>query len=142
MIQQSAADLIRQLLIDTNHGTVAGNWPVYVAYFMDEPHQAICVFDTPGRLDGRLLKTGEQIEHPGVQVQVRGTRYDILWTKVQEIVNYLDSVKNVSVAITSGEAYVIRNVSRSAGALPMGTDEDDGDRHYFAINATLTVERE
>jgi len=88
-----------------------------------------------------LMTNGEQIEHPAVQVQVRGHEYTLAWEKMDVVKLALDGARNVSVVPASDEAYILQNVSRSGPVLPMGSD-DVGDRHYFAVNATITMTEE
>jgi hypothetical protein len=141
----SPADIIYQLLLDLNLGTEDGDWKMFVGFLPDlSPTQAsdnaIAVYDTAGKFDGRLMYSGHQVEHPGVQIRVVGPVYPDTWEKVNAIALALDGVGKVSVAVSSEEAYVVANVSRSGSIIPMGMEEEgDRRRHNFTINAMLTL---
>jgi len=50
-------------------------YSVYVNHMPDQPDAAIMVFDQPsGQLEGRSLRSGDVVEHPVVQVIVRGPK--------------------------------------------------------------------
>lgn len=132
------SDIIRQLLINLGHATALGAWPIYTSFLPDEPDNAIAVFDTAGKFDGRIMSTGEQVEHPGIQVRVRGLVYPTTWEKAQTIAEALDSQNQITIAISSEDVYALQNVSRSGPVLPAGVDEDRR-RYHFTINATVTV---
>jgi len=134
------SDIIRQLLIDLALVTTENS---YVAFFPEEPDIALCVYDTDPRKDGRLMRSGEQIEHPGIQITIRGKAYVETWQFARDVALQLDSVRRVSVALTSEGAYLVHNVSRSSGVLSLGMETVGSKRrHFFTINATLTVSEE
>lgn len=136
----SPANIIQQFLIDEELGTVDGEWKAFVAFLPERPDDAICVFDTVGRLDGRIMRTGEQIEHPGIQVFVRGKDYLETYRKAKSIALALDAVKGVEVAMDSEQSFTLLNVSRTGSMHPVGVEtEGDRRRHRFAINAVLTL---
>src|SRR5687768_5759044 len=96
-----AARIIRRLLITLNHGTEAGAWPIYAANLPASPDSAIAVYDTAGLLQGRIMRTGEQIKKPGIQIRVRGIEYLPTFTKVQEIADALDTMLGTTVTIST-----------------------------------------
>lgn len=134
-----SSEIIRQLLIDGDKGSEEGDWPIYVAFFPPKPDEAICVFDMPGKFDGRIMQTGEKIEHPGIQIMVRGREYLTTWRKVNDIALFLDIQFNVTVALSTEEAYFVNNISRVGPLTPLGVEPEDRRRHHFAINAMLTT---
>lgn len=136
------ADIIRSLLIALGLGAAAPPtaWPVYVAYMPGSPDNVVVIYDTSGRMDGRLMATGQQITHPGVQIQVRGVSYPTAFAKAQAIAEALDVQRRVEVV--SGEfTYTLHNISRTGDVLPMGIEQTDRPRHLFSVNAVLTVTR-
>jgi len=136
------ADIIRQLLIDASLGTQgpSADWSVFVSFLPGNPDDAICVYDTAGKLDGRLMEDGTQIEHPGIQVMVRGMSYLETWEKAKTIASAFDAWTVSSIAVESGESYTLYNISRSGDILPLGMEaEGDRRRLLFSINATVTV---
>jgi len=137
----SPADVIRQLLLDLDLGTDEGDWTVFVSFLPDVPDIALCVYDTSGKMDGRIMKTGEQIEHPGIQIMVRGTDHPTTWQKAKDITDSLDQVRRSLVALDSESSYILHNVSRSGAIVPLGVEtEGSKRRHLFSINATVTIE--
>ncbi|QDP54888.1 MAG: hypothetical protein Unbinned3891contig1000_86 [Prokaryotic dsDNA virus sp.] len=137
----SPADIIAQHLIDEALGTdvsASASWPVRVGFQPDEPDNAICVFDITGREDGRNMSTGYRVEHPGVQVYVRGSSYIAGFDKAEAIALALDAILRTQITIDS-TVYLVQNVSRTGPILSVGvTGDEDRKRHQFTINATLT----
>lgn len=134
------ASIVRQLLLDLSLGSSAGAWPIYVSFLPDTPHNAACVYDTSARKDGRLMATGEVIEHPGIMIHVRGLVYPVVYSKADVLVKALDAVRKVSVVFSEEEVYVVHNISRSGGLLPLGVDTvGSSRRHTFSMNMTLTL---
>ena len=139
----SPADIIYQVLLDSGIVEESGKWVAYVSFLPDAPDDAVCIYDTAGRLDGRVMVTGEQVVHPGVQIRVRGLSYVEVWEKANEIAKGLDGLAKVSVALSSSEAYTLINVSRTGDIIPVGIEEENGRRrHHFTINAVVTLEKE
>jgi len=142
----SPADVIYQILINNAIGVASadsGSWPIYVAFAPAQPDSLICVHDTAGMPDGRLMRTGERIEHPGIMIYIRGQVYPTTWDKAKEIALLLDSVVRLSVAIDSNDAYLVHNISRTGTINPLGVEEEgDRRRHQFTVNAIVTIESE
>jgi len=137
----SPANIIWQFLLDEGLGmSTHVAWRTYVGFFPTDPNEAICVYDTPGKQDGRIMRTGEQIIHPGIQIQVRGIEYLVAWKKAQAIALRLDAVQREIIATESDVFYTLHNVSRTGDIMHLGV-EDVGNkrRHMFAINAVLTI---
>lgn len=142
MIATSPATIIRHLLLDQGLGSVAGSWPIFSSFLPEEPNESICVYDTAGKLDGRSMRDGEQYEHRGIQIRVRGPKYGDLWKKVEAIVLAIDAVQGSVVAIESDAAYTVHNISRTGGIHSMGIEiEGDRRRHNLTVNAITTIEK-
>jgi hypothetical protein len=135
------ANIIRQLLLDLNLGQADTKqaWAVYVGFMPDTPDDAICVYDTAGKLDGRMMRTGQQIEHEGIQVRVRGLLYPTTIAKAYGIALAFDEQKRSAVTADAAN-YLIQNISRSGAVLNLGVEDTDRHRYHFTINATLTIE--
>ena len=137
------ADIIRQLLLDLGLVALSGNWTTFVSFLPESPDYAVCVYDTAGKPDGRIMSTGEQIIHQGIQIRVRGLSYPVTWAKANEIATGLDPLSRVLVAISSSEAHTVLNVSRTGDVIPVGIEEEGGRRrHHFTVNAVVTIESE
>ena len=137
----STADVIRQMLVNFNLATESGVWRAFTAFLPEDPDSAICVYDTAGRKDGRITATGEQITHPGIQIIVRGRDYLLTHTRTQDIALALDAQVKTVVAVPGVGSYIVHNVSRTGDIMPLGMEmEGDRRRHFFAINALVTIE--
>lgn len=133
------ATVIRQLLIDAGLGEESGDWQTFVSFLPEVPDSAICVYDTAGRFDGRIMNGGEQIEHEGIMIYVRGIGYPTVWNKANDIAKTLDAVNNALVTVGS-EFWGIQNISRTSPVMPLGVDVIGGKRrHEFTINMLLTM---
>jgi len=137
----SPADVIRQLLIELDLGTEqAGTWPVFVSFLPGTPDNALGIYDTAGKMNGRIMRTGEKIVHPGVQVVVRGSSYIDVIKKVTDIALALDAQCRTIVVMDSANSYILHNVSRSGDVIPLGVEQEgDRRRHLFTINAVVTM---
>lgn len=142
-MSDSPAEIVYQLLLDLGVVEESASWPLFVTFLPDPPDtdpEAVCVYDTAGAQDGRLMATGERIDHPGFQIRVRGRQYASTWRKADAIAKALDGVQRVSVAFSSGQSYTVHNVSRTGQVLSLGMDDQDTHRCYhFTINGVLTV---
>lgn len=139
---KSPAEIIRALLIDREVAdeSLTADWAAFVGFFPNDPNYAICIFDTDGMKDGRLMRTGEVIEHPGIQIQVRGKSYGTTFTKANDISMQLDAQTNRTLIIGE-DAYTVVNVSRTSPILHIGREtQGNRDRHLFSINALITIE--
>jgi hypothetical protein len=136
---RSPADIIYHFLTQS----LSDPGQLFVAFFPDVPDEAVSIYDTAGKLDGRMMRTGEQIEHYGVQIQVRGKVYSETFDRARSIALLLDQVKKESIAVESSEVYVLHNVSRSGAIIPVGIETvNDRRRHLFTINMTITISQE
>lgn len=135
---RSPADIVYHHLL-----TMSSIGDLTVALLRDAVDDTTAVFDTAGRLDGRLMETGEVIEHGGIQIQVRGKDYLSTYERAKTIALFLDAVKKETVAIGSDEAYTLWNVSRTGAIIPVGIETvDDRRRHLFTLNYVLTVSQQ
>jgi len=148
-MSDAPSKIIRQFLIDQDiiHDITAsgeGVWKSFMAYFPELPDDAVCLYDTSGRFDGRMMRGGEKIEHPGLMVMVRGVSYERAWSKAKAIEAAFDSAHRVRVAIPDGVDYVVQNISRTAPLMSLGVETDGPkgrQRYLFTVNAVLTVRR-
>jgi hypothetical protein len=137
------SEIIRQLLIDESLGSDGGTWPVFISFLPNTPENTICVYDTAGMSDGRVMRTGERVEHHGIQIRVRGSSYLVARAKAYAIAEALDAQRRVSIALSSEESYTLHNVSRSGTVVPIGVEEEgDRRRHHFTVNAVTTITKD
>jgi hypothetical protein len=140
------AKAIRQILIEEQFVTddSTKNWFCTISYLPDGQgvrDSIVAITDTEGSKDGRIIRTGEVIIHPGFQIRVRCTDYDLGYSKILAIGKFLDSLVNRTVSILSGEkteTLIIVSVSRQSGVMPMGL-EPAGRRFHFSLNYNGTT---
>lgn len=143
----SPAQVIRRLLIQLNlaPNDQTSAWAPFVAFLPDDPDTALVVYDTAGTQNGRLMRTGEKIEHPGIQIRFRSSNYPAAWEKAKAVADALDALP-VGTAVTmvpTSEKWILQNVSRTGAILTAGIEEvGDRKRHNLTINAILTMRKE
>lgn len=146
---KSPADVLSQLIEDFDplELSITG-YTKFVSFLPNSPDAAICLYDTAGKPDGRVMRTGEQIEHPGVQIYLRHLSYPVGWAKLKEIADALSTVKNDFVLFDSDEVYVVNNISRAGTILALGIEDlgpngsGDRRRHQFTVNLLVTLRKE
>jgi hypothetical protein len=143
----SPAQVIRRLLIQLALApdNQTAQWAPFTAFLPDEPDTAMAVYDTAGTTNGRIMRTGEKIEHPGVQIRFRSSNYPVAWEKAKAVRDALDAlpVGTVVAMVPTSEKWILQNVSRTGAILNAGIEEQ-GDRKRFnlTINAILTMRKE
>jgi hypothetical protein len=139
----SPAQVIRKLLIDLElvPSVQTSSWFPFISSLPDSPDTAIALFDQAGTSNGRLMRTGERIEHPGVQILVRDASYPNAWTKAKAVTDALDAVsRGTVVEMGEEEEWKIQNISRTSNILSLGLDQvGDRKRHNLSINASVTM---
>lgn len=133
------AQVIQYALVSAGVGALPATgvlWPVYNSQLNDKPDGALCVYNTSGILDGRLM-AGTVIEHPGIQIRVRAAIDADALAKIKEVGTALDGFKNKEVVIGT-TTYVIQNASRKSPIIGLGV-EDGTKRVSYTINYTLTI---
>ena len=140
-LTHSPADIVRYCLIDLSLGTLptsSGDWPITVTQEVEDPDNAITIFDTSGIKQGRVFG-GEIQEHEGFQVRIRATDHSTGHTKANAIKEALDkSILNVGVTIGS-TTYIVYSVSRRSGIFYLGQDVSSSKRVIFTINAVVAL---
>lgn len=139
----SPADILRHIFVLEGLATLPtaeGAWPVFVGHLPDEPDSAICIYDTQGTRDGRLMTptTGHSITHPGWQIRVRAKAHPVAWSKAQELIMALDAVQNYSCPIELNN-YVVGSVTQTSGILSLGREQAATRREQLAVNGTVTI---
>ncbi len=142
------AQIIRRILIAMGNvpESQTADWSPFYSFMPDKPDSALVVYDTAGTVDGRLMRGGEKIEHPGIQVRVRGINYVDTWNKAKEIASMFDGfeprtiVEMPATSAQDAESWLIQNISRQGTVLNMGMETANDRRWFnFTINAILTL---
>lgn len=141
-LTHSPAEVVRQLLVDLSLGTLpsaGGSWPICATQELDSPDNAMTVYDTSGRLDGRTMTDGEQQEHYGFQVRVRSATHEAGHAKANAIAVALDQSVLLEVVTVETSVYLVQAVSRTTNVLPIGKETGLSKRSLFTINAVVSL---
>jgi Bacteriophage minor capsid protein len=137
----SAADVFGNLLNAKGLGKrppAAGvQWGVSIGHQNSTEECCLSVYDTAAISDGRIMSTGERIEHPGIQVRIRATNYPQGWAKAWEICKLMDATVREPVTMPDG-AVRMDAITRKGRPIPLGF-EPGGRLVLFVINATMTL---
>lgn len=141
-LQHSPARILRQHLIDQeligdNNSIV---WPSFIAHlptYEEVGDDAVLLTDIEGRMLGRILRTGEQAERPGIQIRFRSFDADKCWVKAKAVQKHLDAVLNQSVTV-DGTDYTLYSVHRTSSLLPMGYEKETR-LYHVSSNYTITI---
>jgi hypothetical protein len=140
----SPASILRKLLIDASLApdSTTQTWSPFVSQLPDDPDTSMALYDTAGVLQGRIMRTGEQIEKYGVQIRMRSSNYAGVFSKAVSIRDYLDFLMPGAIVAVPGESWRIQNISRSSGILTTGIEVDgDRKRHNLIINVLVTAQK-
>lgn len=141
----SPAHILYQVFIDEGWGVDPGtdsDWQTFINVLPDDDsyrHNALCIYDTTGILDGRLHTSGETIVHPGLQIRCRGKTFAVARTKIAAIANSLDALLRKAVTIDATN-YTIQAFNRTGDPLSLGNEEQDRHRRsHMTLNGTITI---
>lgn len=140
-MRKSPAHVIRQLLVDLGEGYMpptGSGWPAYVNSLPLEGDKAIVVYNMNGRFEGRYMSDGHTVEHPQVQISVRGNDDTEALEKLGQIMETIDGVVRQTVTI-DGYGYLVQGIHRRTGILAFG-EEPERQRNVAAFNALTTIE--
>lgn len=141
ILSDSVSTIIAQLLKDENlFGGVGEDWPVFVDRMPSTKTTRDCasVEQIPGLMDGRYMKTGETITHPGFQVVVRGRDRNEVYNRINAVAQFFDGLHNQIVTV-SGSTYNIVTVTARSEVIPLGLDSDTANRLYNFIASYVTT---
>jgi hypothetical protein len=114
-----------------------GSTVCYVSSMPDDVDQVVCLYNTMGRLFGRLQE-GKTKVHPGIKVEVRaldpGTGYDL----ISCISNALDKIQTQTVTVDEIDHY-IQSVYRTSPIVELG-EEVGKKRQLFTLNARMAFQ--
>lgn len=142
---KSPASILAQLLIDLSLGiapSANGDWRSYANDMPDlltGPDSVLCSYDTTAIFDGRLMRGGDTIEHPGWQIRVRAMSFESGWAKAAAIANALDGVARRTVTVDATD-FVIQGIHRRGNIIPLGHEDNDRKRRQaFTLNGVMTI---
>jgi hypothetical protein len=144
LLKDSAASILRQLLIDLGQGaddTVGPGpwmWPVKAALLVDTPDNVITCYGTSGLVKGRSMPDGEYQDRPGWQVAIRADDHEAGDSKLTAIMIALDEQVKSNVVYVGQNRYIVYVVSRSG--TPMYAGKEPGThRFFFTLNGVMNV---
>lgn len=120
----------------------SGDWPVYVGSLPDGndiDNEIVGCMDTTPVKDGRIMSSGENIFHYGVQLVLRSTVYNTGWEKIEGLKSELELV-NRNTVIISSISYRLDNITLSTGIVNIGQEEGSKRRELFSLNFIVTLE--
>lgn len=142
-MKATPAEVVRELLIAAalvTRPSLRQAWPAYLTNMPDGDgvaDDAVCVYDTTPVTEGRVMRGGETIKHPGLQVKVRAKDYRAGWDKTSAIAERFDAVLRATVNL-DGFVFLIQSISHGA-VLPNGMEESTKRRFIFTLNCQLTI---
>lgn len=117
------------------------DWPLYTTFEPDsDDTEDDCgaIYDTTALKDGRLMRTGKTIRHPGVMIKVRSLDYAEGWTKMEAVVTAMDAIRNTPVMV-DGNPYTINAATLRTDINFLGVEPKGKRRNLFSVNYTLTT---
>lgn len=136
-MNNTPAEIFRECLVGLGFGTMPTAqqaWPVYLGFMADTPDNALGVYDTAGRLQGRTVD-GTLTKY-GIQVRARG-EYLTTYKKLNAIYEALDEVKDDTVILGSN-VYVIHVITKTSPVVALGREESKP-RHNFTFNVVINL---
>lgn len=140
----SAAHVLRAYLLGLGWATDPPAPPTtmrpYLLYALSMPDKwdrAACVYNTVGRLEGRLQRGGLTIEKYGILIKVRAEDEPTCFSKIKELPSIFDDINKEPVAY-GGTTWCLFAVHRTSPILPIGPEEDNK-RYLYTINALVSV---
>lgn len=140
-MESPASHILRQCFIDLDLGTIPqarSYWPISVSSMPNDGDQAIAIFDVQGRIDAKLMRTGEVIEHPGVMIHVRDIDFLRGADKVFALTTAMDqAIIRRQVTIDDSGTYLVQSVHRPTTSIFLG-EEPERQRNLWSINARMS----
>jgi hypothetical protein len=116
-----------------------GNLPSFSATAPVIPDEAVAFYDSEGRTDGRLQRSGEYAEFPGTQIRLRAASYRAGWKKLHDIKKWLDEESLGKEVELEGTTYHIGGVHRTSGILSLGRTVGSRTAYEFTLNLTSNI---
>lgn len=117
------------------------DWPTFNGNMPATPFNAVGTYDSVNKMDGRSMRTGIYVEHPGVQVRVRSIKYEDGYQKISDIRDALDALYKVEVLFQKpAQNVVLASCSRTSSILYLGYTKNSDNRTFeFSINYNITT---
>lgn len=112
-------------------------WDCTVGMMPTDVQQNVVVFNTTAVQDGRLMRTGQKIDHPGASIQIAAKTQEQGYAKAWEICAFLDKLHNQDVVTPGGSARICA-ISRKGRPIYVGLIPG-GRFTLHTINLTMTI---
>lgn len=131
--------ILLKWLRDNGHAASSSSSQWFGTYrsMNDTPDDTIAVADSPPLLDGRLMRTGEQVEFHGIQIKARSADYDAVYTKLKSIRTALNGLVNDTVTV-DGNQYRIHAFTVTVDVTYLGQEEKKK-REMFVLNGLVSI---
>jgi len=142
ILYHSAARIVQQLLIDlglaTDYDGADSAWPSFLGVEPPTPNNVLTLFDTEGRIQGRLMNDGEVQDKPGVQIRIRNESVVDGYVKGRAILNGLDTGVERTSVIVDEDQYTVQSLTRTTDVLSLGLERGTGRRWLHTINYVVS----
>lgn len=137
----SALFITQGLVNDPEDDSKRKDWPCFVGFMPDDstvPNNAVCLYDVPSVQEGREMRSGKNVEHPGIQLRVRGSDYVTASAKMDALVTYINTVYLLRFDV-GNYIYELQSISNGS-VLPLGVETTGKTRrHVFTCNLALSM---
>jgi len=113
------------------------DWPFFVNQMPENPHKVVVLYVTRGKMDGRIMRGGQMVTHPGLQVAVRAEDDPTAFAKISEIMSAMDALRQQPVTVDD-VVYNIEAITRTSDAIALG-EERGTTRRLYTTNAIFTL---
>lgn len=141
-LSNSPAEILTKCLIDLAVGTLPttnGSWPIYYSHEPNTPDNAITVYDTTSKIDGRAMPTGEVYEHFGLLFRVRSARFQPGYVKAYTLATALSETIRQTEVVIDANTFLIHSVSRVSGPIHIGRETPGSVRELFTLNVIIAL---
>ncbi len=126
-------DDIASYLASFNIGKVGTD--IHKGFLPDQPDNLVALFEYAGSPMELTMGDGDAtLERPGLQVRVRNTSYPVGRAKIDQVVDVLHGLANVTLG---GKRYLLIRANQSPAS--MGLDANN--RSEFVVNFSVIKER-
>jgi hypothetical protein len=103
----------------------------------DTPDEVVVLYNTRGKMDGRDMRTGVMMTHPGIMFMVRAADEYAVFAKTNDIKEFIDAVRRNTVDIED-QRYRIDAITRTSDPIALG-QETGNTRRLYSLNAIATI---
>lgn len=142
-LEHSPADILCQLLIDLGLGTEKSDgtdWPIVPNYEPDTPDNCITIYDTEGRIQGRLQYGGRNMDKHGIQLRFRSYSPKVGYAKANDVIVALDETIYQNLVTIDSNTYCVNTIDRIGNVISLGKEEDTK-RSIYTVNALMIVKK-